>query len=107
MLYIDSLIDSLISPDIVNTAPPVAIAAFLDHSIVASTLEHGLNEAQATLGQLAELNIDLDAIMQQLQDEGVASFAKSFESLMASIADKHARLLAEQEHNAVSTEMLP
>ena len=32
--------------------------------------------------------MDLDAITQKLQDDGVASFAKSFESLMGSIGDK-------------------
>ncbi len=100
-------IDSLIGPDTVNTAPAAAIAAFLDHGIIAPTLEQGANEAQATLTQLAELDIDLDAIAQQLQDEGVASFATSFASLMASIADKRARLLAEQDQRVESTEMLP
>jgi transaldolase len=106
--YPDTLyIDSLIGPDTVNTAPPAAITAFLDHGIVAPTLEQGLNEAHATLAQLTELDIDLDAVTQQLQDEGVASFATSFESLLASIANKRARLLAEQEHRVESTEMLP
>ena len=41
-----------------------------------------------------DLGIDLEAITQQLQDDGVASFAKSFESLMASIAQKRSRVRA-------------
>jgi glucose-6-phosphate isomerase len=41
------------------------------------------------------LGIDLEAVTQKLQDEGVASFAQSFRSLMSSIADKRARLLAD------------
>jgi glucose-6-phosphate isomerase len=46
--------------------------------------------------------VDLDAITQKLQDDGVASFAKSFESLMVSIAEKRDRLLAEWELQSVS-----
>jgi len=46
------------------------------------------------LARLAGIGIDLDAISQKLQDDGVASFAKSFESLMDSIAEKRGKLLA-------------
>jgi transaldolase len=47
------------------------------------------------LQRLPELGIDFHQITQQLQNDGVASFAKSFEALMGSVADKRARLLAE------------
>ncbi|MEW5989398.1 MAG: transaldolase, partial [Chloroflexota bacterium] len=94
-LYPDTLyLDTLIGPDTVNTVPPATLAAFLDHGAVASTLADGLDAALTQLDRLADLGIDLAAVTQRLQDEGVASFAKSFESLMKSIADKQARLLA-------------
>jgi len=97
-LYSDTLyVDHLIGPDTVNTVPPATLQAFLDHGTVAPTLEAGLDEARAHLARLAELGIDLDAITQQLQDEGVAAFAGSFEALLASIAEKRNRLLADRE----------
>ncbi|MFQ5342534.1 MAG: bifunctional transaldolase/phosoglucose isomerase [Anaerolineae bacterium] len=100
-LYPDTLyVDALIGPDTVNTVPPATLNAFFDHGAVASTLEAGLNEAREQLAQLAEIGIDLDAITQQLQDNGVAGFAKSFETLMASIAEKRERLLAGWQHHA-------
>jgi transaldolase len=86
-------VDSLIGPHTVNTVPPATLNAFLDHGSVAPTLEHGLDEAHAQLAAVAERGIDLDAITKRLQDEGVASFAKSFETLMASIAAKCAQLI--------------
>ncbi len=102
-LYPDTLyVDNLIGPDTVNTVPPATLQAFLNHGTVAPTLEAGLEEARAQLARLrsvapratAEPGVDLDAITQKLQDDGVAAFAKSFESLMASIAEKRDRLLA-------------
>jgi transaldolase/glucose-6-phosphate isomerase len=101
--YSDTLyVDGLIGPDTVNTVPPATLQAFFDHGAVAATLETGVEEARADLDRLAKLGIDLDAITQKLQDDGVASFAKSFESLMGSIAEKRDRLLAEWELQSVS-----
>ena len=93
--YPDTLyMDGLIGRDTVNTVPPVTLQAFLDHGRVAASIETGVDEARDQLTRLAELGIDLDTVTQELQDEGVDKFAKSFESLMGSIAEKRQRLLA-------------
>jgi transaldolase len=91
--YSDILyVESLIGPNTVNTVPPATLDAFRDHGTVARTLESGLDEAPKQLARLAEWGIDLDAITQKLQDDGVASFAQSFDSLMESIEAKCRRL---------------
>jgi transaldolase/glucose-6-phosphate isomerase len=95
-LYSDTLyLDALIGPDTVNTVPPATLSAFVDHGTAAPTLEEGIGEAHGELARLADLGIDLLAITQRLQDEGVASFANAFQSLMASIQEKRKRLLKE------------
>lgn len=88
-------VDSLIGPQTVNTVPPATLNAFIDHGTVAPTIETDLDGAKARLKKLADLDIDLDEITQTLQYDGVASFAKSFESLMASIEEKRDKLQAE------------
>jgi transaldolase len=94
--YPDTLyVDHLIGPDTVNTMPPATLQAVLDHGSVASTVETGLDQARAQLSRLSELGVDLDAITQQLLEDGVTAFAKSFESLLASIEAKRERLLAD------------
>ncbi len=91
--YSDVLyVDTLIGPDTVNTVPPATYTAFRDHGKAALTLESGLDEGKAALAAIAELGIDLKAVCQQLQDDGVKSFADSFESLTASITSKQATL---------------
>jgi transaldolase len=87
--YPDTLyVDELIGPQTVNTMPPNTVDAFRDHGTVANTLTADVEQAQLVLDHLAELQIDLEAITEQLQEEGVAAFAKSFDSLLATIADK-------------------
>jgi transaldolase/transaldolase/glucose-6-phosphate isomerase len=44
------------------------------------------------LEKLKALGIDLDRITQKLQDDGVVAFAKPFDALMQSLAEKKDRL---------------
>ena len=91
--YPDTLyVDQLIGPNTVNTVPPSTLAAFRDHGSVAAPLGQNLAEAQAQLDQLASLGLDLEAITQQLQDDGVTAFADSFTALIESVADKRQKL---------------
>jgi transaldolase/glucose-6-phosphate isomerase len=94
--YSDTLyLDELIGPHTVNTVPPATLQAFLDHGVVASTLESDLEGARAQLTALAELGVDLNAITEQLQDDGVQAFTKSFELLMDGIVEKRDMLLTD------------
>lgn len=94
--YPDTLyVDNLIGLDTVNTLPPATLNAVLDHGQTAATITADVAGARTRLAQLAALGIDLAAITQKLQDEGVASFAKSFETLMGSIDEKRERLRQE------------
>ena len=87
--YPDNLyVDELIGPDTVNTLPPSTLESFMDHGQVAETLTRELGQAQDQLARLAELGIDLGAVTQKLQDDGVVAFAKPFAKLLASIGEK-------------------
>ncbi len=77
-----------------NTLPPAILDAFLDHGTVAQTIDEDVDIARKQLGTLSDLGIDLGEVARKLQDEGVDSFAKSFEALMESIREKRERLLA-------------
>jgi transaldolase len=87
--YPDTLyIDELIGPDTVNTMPPATMEAFRDHGRVAETLTQEVGEAHQLLADLAAHGIDLQAITEELQTDGVAAFVQSFETLTAAIAGK-------------------
>ena len=103
-VYPDTLyVDNLIGPDTVNTLPPATLDDFLDHGKVAATVETDVDGARRRIAELAELGIDLDAITNKVLDEGVAAFAKSFEDLIASIAEKRRRLLDDGQQVSASS----
>jgi transaldolase/transaldolase/glucose-6-phosphate isomerase len=85
-------VEALIGPDTVDTVPLETIEAFRDHGIAANTLEGGLDQATATLAKLKDLGIDLDAITQQLEDEGIEKFNKPFEKLLNAIEDQKSKV---------------
>jgi transaldolase len=87
-------VDELIGPETVNTMPPETVKAFIDHGRPAETLTQALATARKQVGRLAELGIDFDGVTRRLQEEGVAAFAKPFQSLMDSIDAKRRRLMA-------------
>jgi len=85
-------VEALIGADTVDTVPLETIEAFRDHGIAANTLEEGLDTATAILGKLKTAGIDIDAITQQLEDEGIEKFNKPFEKLLQAIEDQKSKV---------------
>ncbi len=87
-------VDGLIGPDTVNTMPPETAEAFNDHGTVARTVDAGTAEAKETLAGLAEVGVVLDDVTEQLEAQGVAAFAASFDELQAQLVTKAAAVRA-------------
>jgi transaldolase len=85
-------VENLIGPHTVDTMPDATVAAFLDHGVVARTIDQGVDEAKAHLEALAEVGVDMCEVAQLLEDEGVASFSKSFDELLQALTDKASQL---------------
>jgi transaldolase len=88
--YSDVLyLDTLIGPETVNTVPPKTLDAYRDHGSAAETLTQDVEGAKKVLADADRLGLDLDGVTDTLVIEGVASFSKSFDDLLAAIAAKH------------------
>jgi transaldolase len=85
-------VEALIGPDTVDTVPLETIEAFRDHGIAANTLEEGLDKATQILNKLKSAGIDIDAITQKLEDEGIEKFNKPFEKLLQAIEDQKVKI---------------
>ena len=85
-------IKGLAAPFTVNTMPEATLKALADHGALGATLPADGGDAEIVLAQFAQAGIDIDALAQQLQDEGAKSFVKSWEDLMGVIALKSAAL---------------
>jgi transaldolase len=91
--YPDTLyVDSLIGPNTVNTLPDATIEAFEDHGTIARTVDADFDGAQRVLDDLASVGVDLDDVSRVLEEEGVASFTKSFDELITALETKSAEL---------------
>jgi transaldolase len=82
-------VEPLIGPDTINTLPPETISAYRDHGHPASRVEEGLDEARVILDHLAELGIEIDAVTEQLEKEGVEKFIKPYDKLIHALELKH------------------
>ncbi|HEV2882315.1 MAG TPA: bifunctional transaldolase/phosoglucose isomerase [Pyrinomonadaceae bacterium] len=87
-------VDNLIGPETVNTVPPATYTAIREKGKVALTLEEGLDECRALVGQLGEIGIDLKAVTEKLQRDGLSSFVTSFDTLAQSIESKRDAFLS-------------
>jgi transaldolase len=94
--YPDTLyVDNLIGPNTVNTLPDATIKAFADHGHLARTVDADLAEAHRVWEALPAVGIDLADVARQLEEEGVSSFTKSFDELLAALREKAAGLKAQ------------
>ena len=85
----DSLyVKALAAPFTVNTMPEATLLAYGDHGEIGATLTPDGGDCEAVLAKFAKAGVDIDALAAQLQDEGAASFVKSWEALMVRIDDK-------------------
>ena len=81
-------VDPLIGPNTVNTMPEVTLDAFEDHGTLARTIDVDFQAARDTLDAIRAVGVDVDEVGRVLEEQGVASFAKSFDELMSSLTTK-------------------
>lgn len=81
-------VDTLIGPNTVNTVPPSTYNAFRDHGTVADTLEQDEEGANALLASLPNYGVNMKAVTDKLEEDGVKLFADAFTTLLAAIDNK-------------------
>ena len=87
--YPDTLyVDELIGPHTVNTLPDTTLEAFADHGTIARRVDADVDEARAVWDGLPRAGVDMDEVAAQLEREGVSSFQKSFDELLAALETK-------------------
>jgi transaldolase len=85
----DLYVKALAAPLTVNTMPEKTLLAWADHGELGASLS---DDGESRLAQFAQAGCDVQALAARLQDEGAASFVKSWNELMTVIATKSATL---------------
>jgi transaldolase len=86
-------LEGLIAPDTVTTVPPATLDAFRDHGDAQNGIPSDAGTDDATLAAAAALGLDLHAITEQLQADGIAAFAQSYGELLNALDQKRHTLL--------------
>lgn len=81
-------VEDLVGPRSINTVPPNTLEAFKDHGETRRTVDTGVEDARHAIEQLEALGVSRVEVTDKLLVEGLASFQKSFDSLIAGIARK-------------------
>jgi Transaldolase/Fructose-6-phosphate aldolase len=77
--------------------PPATLAAYKDHGNPEPRLAKDVDDARHVMDQLAEVGVGMDSVTKKLEDDGVASFAKSFDSLIAVVEKRRIQALGTRE----------
>ncbi len=91
--YRDTIyVEELIGPDTVNTMPRPLIQAFRDHGVVERTVDQGLDDARQVMDDLEKAGVSMSNVTKRLEDEGIASFTKSYDTLIAGVESKRSQI---------------
>jgi transaldolase len=87
--YPDTMyVDRLVTPDAISTMPAATLDAFLDHGRPEPVSPAAIDEADKVLSAANAAGVHLDHVWTQLEQEGVAQFQKSWDSLTDVVADR-------------------
>ena len=79
-----------------NTLPEKTLEALLDHGRdLGDTVLEGVDEARRTLDGLKEAGLDVEALGEKLQGEGVVLFEKSYDELLGVVEERRRAALLE------------
>jgi len=81
-------VEDLIGPDTVDTMPPATIEAFRDHGVVDRTVDKRVAAAEGLLEEIEAVGISVNEVTEKLLVDGIASFQKSFDELIAGLEAK-------------------
>jgi transaldolase len=78
----------------VNTLPEPTLEAFADHGVLDRTIDtvDAIVKAKLVMDGLEQVGVNLVDVGMTLETEGVASFVKSFDELLATL-EEHRRVI--------------
>jgi transaldolase len=79
-------VTDLVAPDTVNTMPEATLRAVIDHGEIRGDAVRGsYAAAHAIFETLSRVGLDIPKVANTLEEQGIASFAKSWDELIASV----------------------
>ena len=91
--YRDAMyVEELVGPETVNTMPRPPIEAFLDHGLARRTIDRDLAAGSQVMADLAGVEVDTSMATKELEDEGIDTFAASYDPMIAGVGRKREQM---------------
>ena len=81
-------VDALAAPRTINTLPDKTLLAFAKEGGIQSVLSPDGGDAEKWLAEFSDAGVDIDRLAAELQRDGTATFAKSWDELMTLVSSK-------------------
>lgn len=81
-------VEELAGPHTVNTMPPATLEVLLRGAQIAERITKEVSDGRALMQKMGTLGVPVDALLEELQRQGVDLFADSYRDLLASIEQK-------------------
>jgi transaldolase len=81
-------VEALIGADTINTMPLDLLTTYRNHGDPAARLENNIEAARNSLAKLTDFGLDLNAIAEQLEKEGVQKFSSAYNILLENLRQR-------------------
>lgn len=78
-------VEPLIAADTVNTLPRETLNAYRQHGEPSLRIEQSMADADEVMMQLAGLGVDIPALMQALEEEGIRKFVEPYQAILSTL----------------------
>lgn len=78
-------VKGLMAPLTINTMPDATLKAFSDHGELGAELRADGGDSEKMLARFRDAGVDIDALARKLQEDGAASFVKSWDALLENL----------------------
>jgi len=100
--YSDTLyVEELIVPETIIAMPPHTLFAFCEHGRVKPFGKKEIQEASLLLQELKALEVDILEVSKEMQAREVASYFRSYSSLLSTVENKHSNILEKKSHQVL------
>ena len=93
-------VNALAAPHTINTMPEKTLRAFAERGQLTGAMPKDGGNADAVLAQIHAAGVDVAALAATLQQEGAASFIKSWQQMLVQIQSKVSEITSANEHTA-------
>lgn len=78
-------VKGLMAPLTINTMPDATLKAFSEHGELGPELRADGGDSEKALARFRDAGVDIDALARKLQEDGAASFVKSWDALLENL----------------------